>query len=144
MVTSRHDDLAGLVDPRPLVDRAEAQDRGLARVDDRRAGVDAEDAHVGDREGAAGHLGRLRLTLAGHGGQLAERAGQLGHRHRVGVLDVGHDQAARGGGGDAEVDVVLVDDLLGGLVPERVDLRGALDRQQTARASTSSGLTLRR
>ena len=58
-----------------------------------------------------------------------ERRRQLGHREAVGVLDVGHDQAARRGGRDAEVDVVLVDDLLRGLVPERVDLRRALHRE---------------
>ena len=48
-----------------LLDRAEAQDRGLARVDDRRARVDAEDADVGDRERAAAHLGRLGLAPRG-------------------------------------------------------------------------------
>ena len=46
-----------------------------------------------------------------------------------GVLDVGYDEPARGGRRDAEVDVVLVDDLLGGVVPERVDLRGPPHRQ---------------
>ena len=35
----------------------------------------------------------------------------------VGVLDVRDDQAALGGGGDAEVDVVLEHDLAGRLVP---------------------------
>ena len=48
-----------------LLDRAEAQDRRLARVDDRRAAVDAEDADVGDRERAAAHVGRLGLARRG-------------------------------------------------------------------------------
>ena len=97
--------ISSVHDPRLLLDRAEAQDRGLARVDDRRAAVDAERPDVGDRERAAAHLGRLRLALARGRGQLVERAGQLEQREVLGVLDVGHDQPARGGRGDAEVDV---------------------------------------
>ena len=50
-------DLA-LVHPRLELDRAEREDRGLAGVEDRRAGVDAEDADVGDRDRAARHVGR--------------------------------------------------------------------------------------
>ena len=73
VVTWRTDDLVPSTDPRLLAHRAEAQDRGLARVDDRRAGVDAEDADVGDRERAAAHLGRLGLALAGGRGELVER-----------------------------------------------------------------------
>ena len=38
--------------PRPPVDRAETQDCALARVDDRRTGIDSEDPDIGDREGA--------------------------------------------------------------------------------------------
>ena len=51
--------------PRLLADGAEGEDRGLARVEDRRAGVDAEDADVGDRDRAAGHGRPARLALAG-------------------------------------------------------------------------------
>src|SRR5690606_12138481 len=38
--------------PRLLLDRADAEDRGLARVQDRGAGVDVEHAEVRDRDGA--------------------------------------------------------------------------------------------
>ncbi len=55
--------------------------------------------------------------------------GQLEHRHRVGVLDVRDDQPAGRRGSDAEVDVVLLDDLLGRLVPRRVDAGVAADRE---------------
>src|SRR5262249_36812218 len=48
--------------PRLLPDRAEGEDRGFTRVDDRGPAVDAEDTDVGDRERAAGHLRRLRLA----------------------------------------------------------------------------------
>ena len=64
--------------PRLLADRAEGEDRGLARVDDRGAGVDAEDADVGDRERAAGLVGRLGLALAGRGDQVVQRRAELG------------------------------------------------------------------
>ena len=128
VVTWRTHDLV-VHDPRLLLDRAEAQDRRLARVDDRGARVDAEDTHVGDRERAAAHLGRLRLPFAGDRRQLVQRGRQLEEREVLRFLDVGHDQPARGGRGDAEVDVVLEHDLLGGLVPERVDLRRPPHRQ---------------
>ena len=44
--------------PRHPADRAERHDPGLAGVEDRRAGVDAEHADVGDRDRAAGHVRR--------------------------------------------------------------------------------------
>ena len=60
----------------------------------------------------------------------------------VGVLDVGHDQPALGGRGDAQVDVVLDDDLAGRLVPGRVDLGVVSAARMTALATNSSGETL--
>ena len=70
-------------------------------------------------------------------------AAELEQRQRVGVLDVRDDQPARGGRGDAEVDVALEDDLLGRLVPGRVDLRRTAHRQAAPPGPrTSSGETL--
>ena len=109
---------------------AEGQDRRLPRVEDRGAGVDAEHAHVGDRDRAAGHVRRRRLPLAGGGGQVGQGPGQLGERHPAGVLDVRDDQPARRGRGDAEVHVVLDHDLLGRLVPAAVDHRVPADGEQ--------------
>ena len=56
---------------------------------------------------------------------VADRVGQLAQRQLVGVLDVRHDQPAVGGRGDAQIDVVLQDDLAGRFVPAGVDLRGS-------------------
>ena len=131
-VTWRIGDLVGAVlrdDPGLLAHRAEAEDRGLARVDDRRTGVDPEDTDVGDREGAAAHLGGLRLAVARRRRELVEGTGQLEQREPLGVLQVGYDEPARSRRGDAEVDVALEDDLLGPLVPERVDLRRTAHRE---------------
>ena len=77
----------------------------------------------------AAHLRRLGPALARRTRQGVDRRAQLGQRQRVGALDVGHDQPARGGGRDAEVHVGLEHDLLGRLVPGRVDLLGAAHRQ---------------
>ena len=76
----RHDLPQGdlvLVLPRHLAHGAQGQDGGLARVQDGRAGVDPEDADVGDGDGAAGEV--RRTGLAGPGGvrQLGERRGEL-------------------------------------------------------------------
>ena len=116
-------------DPRAPGDGAEREDRGLTRVEDGRAGIDPEDAHVGDRDGAARHVGGLGAAFARGGSEGADGLGELAHRHPVGVLDVGDDQPAGGGGRDAEVDVVLEHDLLGGLVPGGVDARVAAHRE---------------
>src|SRR5699024_559055 len=48
-----------LVHPRPLRDRTEREDGRLPGVEDRGAGVDAEDADVGDRDGPVAHRRRL-------------------------------------------------------------------------------------
>ena len=69
------------------------------------------------------------LPVAGGRGQLVEGGGQVEQGEPLGVLDVGYDEPARRGRGDAEVDVVLVDDLLRGVVPPGVDLRRAPHRE---------------
>jgi hypothetical protein len=55
---------------------------------------------------------------------MASVQGQL-----VGVLDIGHHEPARRGGGDPQVDVPLDHDLLSRLIPGRIDLGIAPDRQ---------------
>jgi hypothetical protein len=50
-------------------------------------------------------------------------------RERVGVTDGRDEQAPRRRRGDPEPDPVVVDDLLGGLVPARVEHRCAAQRQ---------------
>src|SRR5699024_5766409 len=100
------------------------------RVQDRGAGVDVEDAVVGDGDGAVAGVAQGRATGPGRAGELPDALGELPQRHQVRVLEVRHDQTARGGRGDAEVHVVLVDDLLRVLVPGAVDLGIAADRDQ--------------
>ena len=72
VVTER--DLPSAVHPRLLADRAEGENRGLARIDDRRPGVDAEDADVGDRECPALHVGDRRAAFAGSQRERIDRA----------------------------------------------------------------------
>src|SRR5665648_436594 len=121
-------DLA-LVHPRLLADRTERQDRRLAGVEDRRAGVDPEYAHVGDRDGAVGRLRRGGGAGAGPRREVGQRQRQVVQAQPVRVLDVRHDQPARGLRGDPQVHVVLVDDLLLLLAPGGVDLSVPANRQ---------------
>ncbi|GMA87185.1 hypothetical protein GCM10025868_24350 [Angustibacter aerolatus] len=60
----------------------------------------------------------------------ASASARLAQGHRLRVLDVRHDEAPRGGGGDAEVHRVLDHDLLGLLVPGRVDLGVPAGREE--------------
>ena len=101
-----------LHDDGPLLDHPGAEDRDLRLVDDRRPEEIAEDAHVGDREGAA--LDVVEVQCLGSG-LLGERVRSLGQPHEtqsIGVPEHGHDkllpviQRHR----DSEVDVGVVDD----------------------------------
>src|SRR5699024_9203260 len=96
----------------------------------RGAGVDVEDAVVGDGDGAVTRVAQGRAAGPGRAGELPDALGALPQRHQVRILEVRHDQPARRGRRDAEVHVVLVDDLLRVLVPGAVDLRVAADRDQ--------------
>ena len=62
--------------------------------------------------------------------QFGQRRGELQQGHPVGVLDVRHGQAARGGGRDAQVHVVVLDDLLLRFVPAGVERGVVLQRDQ--------------
>ena len=55
--------------------------------------------------------------------ETAEGIGEVVQGQAVGRLDVGHEQTARGGRGDPEVDVAVEDDLLGLVVPAGIGLR---------------------
>ena len=115
--------------PGRLLDRPDGEDPGLAGIEDRGAGVDAEHPHVRDRERAAGEVGRRGAAGPGRGGQVVQGAGELTQRERVGVADRRHEQAARRGCGDPEPHAVVEDDLAGGLVPPRVEHRRAPQRE---------------
>ena len=93
-----------------LVEAADAEDRGLRLVDDRRAELLAEDAGVGKREGAAGDLVRSELLVAGAVGQVDDGARDAEEVLLLGLLDDGDDQAPVERDGDADVDVLVVAD----------------------------------
>ncbi len=120
-------DLA-FVYPRCRPDGPEHQDRRLAGREDRCAGVDAEHADVGDREGATADVGRCRLTGLRGLHQPGHGVRQFAKGEPAGVLDVGHDQATLGCGRDAEIHVLLHDDLARIAGPGRVDHRVAMQR----------------
>ncbi len=115
-----------LVRPRLVDDPPDAEHGRLRVVDDRRGTVDAEHAVVVQREGPSGHLRRSERAPAGEVGELAQRAGQLGRRHRAGVVDDRYDEAARGLGGEAQVDPRELHDLLALGVDPGVQLREAV------------------
>ena len=83
---------------------------------------------------------RRGLPGTGQGDQGAERLSQLQQRQPVGVLDVGHDQAPRSRGGDAQVDAALQHDLLGLPRPRTSSAPGLrFSAISTALATISSG-----
>ena len=112
--------------PRLGANRAESNDRNFTRVQNRGSGVNTEDTDVGDGDGSVFHVSRSRLAIASGCGQLANRLGELKHRHLVGILDVRNNQTARGCRRDAEVHKVVHDDFFIG--EGRVDHRVAANR----------------
>jgi len=118
--------------PGRVFDLPERQDGRLAGGEDGGAGVHSEHPDVGDRDRAAGQVGRGGLARPGRLGQRLQAAGQFGQRQRARVLDVRHDEATVGGHRDAEVHVVLDHDLVRGGVPRGVDERvpGHRDEQR--------------
>src|SRR5690606_30845993 len=72
-------DLA-LVDPGLLAHGTEGEDRGLARVQDRCAGVDAERADIGDRDRAIRQVSWRGLASTRGERELSERLGELAQR----------------------------------------------------------------
>ena len=82
----------------------------LRLVDDRRAELLAEDAGVGEREGAAGDLVGRQLLAAGAVGEIDDGAGDAEEVLLLRLLDDGNDQAPVQRDGDADVDVLVVAD----------------------------------
>ena len=108
-------------DDGPLLDRADAEDRHLRLVDDRHAELRAELARVRDGERPAVHLLGLELLRARALGDVGDGAAQAEQVLLVGVLDHRDDQPALERHRDAEVHVLLVDDVVA--VERRVDDR---------------------
>ena len=111
---------------RPLLDLVHAEDAGLRRVQDRRRHQRAVDAAVGDGEGAAGQLLDGELAVARPLAELGDLLLDLGEAQLIGIAHHRHDQALLGADGDADVVVVLVDDVVA--VDLGVDGRDLLQR----------------
>ena len=122
---------------------ADAQDRHLGRVDDRREMAAADAALVGNRKRAALQLFEGNLALAG---LLRERVQLLRKLKKIFLVDVAqhrHDQPAFGVHGDADVAVVFVNDLVGCFVHAGVGARmlfqSAAKHQQQKRREREMG-----
>ncbi len=108
---------------------------GLRRVQDRRRHQRAEDAAVGDGEGAAGQLVDRELAVAGATAELGDLAFDLGEAHAVGIAHHRHHETLLGADRDADVIVVLEDDVVA--VDLAVDGRDLLQRLDAGLARRS-------
>ena len=93
-----------------LVEAADAEDGALRLVDDRGAELLAEDAGVGEGEGATGDLVGSELLAAGAVGYVDDGAGDAEEVLLFRLLDDGDDEAPVERDGDADVDVLVVAD----------------------------------
>src|SRR6185312_3582696 len=98
-------------------------------VDDRREVGTADAAQRADREAAAGHLGRAELLLARLLRDLAEVARKVEQALLVAIPDHRHHQAVGRVHRDADVEVLLQDQLLARLVERGVELRKLFQRR---------------
>ena len=92
----------------------------------------AEAAEIGDGERAALHFVGLELARAGARGQIDDGALQAQHVLLVGVADHRHDQAVFQRHRDADVDLVVVDDVV------------AVDARRSAAGTARSAATAAR
>src|SRR5918992_1422366 len=99
-------------DDGPLLDLVHAKDRHLRRVEDRGRDQRAEDAAVGDRERPALQVLQGQLALAGLAREVPYRPLDVGEALFVRVAHHGDDEALLGVYGDADVVVVLEDQLV--------------------------------
>src|SRR5687768_15450979 len=113
-----------------FLDGSDAEDGDLRLVDQRQPVESAEDPGIGDGESSALHFIGIQLLRSGAAGQIVDAAAQPEQVLFIRLADHRHDQPVVEGYGDAEVDVLLVDDILAvdGRVhhrelPERVDDR---------------------
>ena len=111
-VHDRPDDDLAVLDDRSLDDVVEAHDRGLRVVEDRRREHRAVDAAVGDGEDAALELRQLDLAVAGALAEITDRLLDAGEVELVAVADHGDHQALVGADGHADVEEVVLDDVV--------------------------------
>ena len=110
-IIGRNDDLA-VHHRRAILDRVQAEDADLRRIDDRRAHQRAEHAAVGDAERAAAQIVERERAVVRALREVADAALDAGERRAVRVAQHRHDQAFGRAHGHADVVVVLEDDLV--------------------------------
>src|SRR5260370_15936660 len=93
-----------------FVEAADTEDGALRLIDDRCAELLAEDAGVGEREGAAGDFVRSELLAAGALSHVDDAAGDAEEVLLLRLLEDGDDEAPVQRDGDADVDVLVVAD----------------------------------
>src|SRR5579883_2285536 len=111
---------------RAHLDLVHAQDRRLRRVEDRRRHQRAVNAAIRDRERAAREILDGELAVARLAAELADPLPDICEPHLIRVADHRHDEALAGADGDADVVMVLVDDVVA--LDLRVDRRQFLER----------------
>src|SRR6266545_4521397 len=107
---------------RPHLRSRHAEDRDFGRVDDRRERRAADAPEAGDAEGTAAHAVGLELLLPCEFGDFRQLAGKIEDALAVRVADHGHDQAIGRVHRDADVVVLLDDQVLAGLVERSVEI----------------------
>ena len=95
-----------------MFDGSEGHNAHFAGVDNRGSRVHAERAKVGDGDGAVRHSFGSCLAVARGDREVFEANGELLHIERVSLFNVRNDESARCRGGDAEVHVVVNNDVL--------------------------------
>src|SRR5580658_9685652 len=97
---------------RRLIHSADAYDCDLRLIDDRRTYQAAEAAEIGDGERSAHHFIGLQLARTGTRGQIDYGTLQAEYVLLIRGANHGHNQAVLQRNGDADVDLVMVDDVV--------------------------------
>ena len=109
-----------------LLDLVHAENAGLRRIQDRGRHQRAVNAAVRNGEASASHVIRGYLAVAGAVAEIGDLRFNLGKVHATGIADDRHDKALRRADGDADIVIVLVNDV--GAVDLGVDGREFLQR----------------
>ena len=95
----------------PLLNLVHAKDGALGRVEDGCGQQGAEDAAIGDGEGAAGEILETQGALLGLAAELGDALLDVRHAELVAVAQDGHHQAAGTANGNADVVVAVIDNV---------------------------------
>ena len=107
-------------------DFVHAEDAALGRIEDRRAEERAVNAAVRDREDAALQILDLDLPLARFHRVIGEIPLDFGEAFLIGIANDRHDEAALGADGDADVEVMVLNEVIA--IDPAIDRGAALER----------------